>query len=102
MSNIAFRDSSVIIIETGRSAVRANFGLAELLKTPPIEVDARVGLRRSASEEGTSTTLPEAKVNEYLVGQQIDEAVASGNVITIIRPFADGTIKDYTAAEAIW
>ena len=34
MSNIAFRDSSVIIIETGRTKVRAIMGLADLLRLP--------------------------------------------------------------------
>lgn len=102
MSNIAFRDSTVIIIETGRTKVRAVHGLAELLKTPPIEIDARVGLRRSTSGEGTSSNQPELKVNDYLVGKQLEDALASGQDISVIRPFADDTITDYVAAEAIW
>lgn len=36
MSNIAFRDSSVVIVETGRTHVRAIFGLHELLRTPAV------------------------------------------------------------------
>lgn len=102
MSNIAFRDSSVVIIEIGRTSVRAILGLAELLKTPLIEIDARVGLRRSALEEGTSTTRSHAKVNDYLVGQQLDEALSSGQDVVVFWPFKDGGINDYFEAEAIW
>jgi hypothetical protein len=31
---VAFRDSTVIVLETNRTHVRAVLGLAELLKTP--------------------------------------------------------------------
>jgi hypothetical protein len=34
MSN--FRDSSILIIEIGRTAVRAGLGIQELLKTPTV------------------------------------------------------------------
>ena len=33
---IAFRDSTVVVIETGRTLIRAGIGLAELLKTPSL------------------------------------------------------------------
>jgi len=36
MSSIGFRDSSVIIIETGRTVIRGGLGLHELLRTPTI------------------------------------------------------------------
>jgi hypothetical protein len=36
MSSIGFRDSSVIVIETGRTIIRGGFGLHELLRTPTI------------------------------------------------------------------
>lgn len=39
MSSVAFRDSSVIIIETGRTSVRATFGLHELLRLPTVVSD---------------------------------------------------------------
>ena len=102
MSNIAFRDSTVIIIETDRTKVRAVHGLAELLKTPPIELDARVGIRRSTLGEGTSSTQQELKVGDYLVGKQLEDALANGQDISIIQPFTSNAITDYVAAEAIW
>jgi hypothetical protein len=33
MSNLGFRDSSVVIIETSRTAIRGGLGLHELLRT---------------------------------------------------------------------
>ena len=36
MSSIGFRDSSVVIIETGRTIIRGGLGLHELLRTPTI------------------------------------------------------------------
>ena len=32
----AFRDSTVVVIETGRTLIRAGWGLHDLLKTPSI------------------------------------------------------------------
>ena len=36
MSSIGFRDSSVVIIETGRTVIRGGLGLHEILRTPSI------------------------------------------------------------------
>ncbi|EJD07496.1 actin-related protein [Fomitiporia mediterranea MF3/22] len=109
MSNIAFRDSSVVIIETGCTAIRAIRGLAELIERPTVEVEARVGLRRTNEENGfgngqssTSKAHSQPKVNDYLVGRQLDEALAAGMDVVVSWPFEDGGIKDYVAAEALW
>ena len=47
-------------------------------------------------------TKPNASVNSYLVGSQLDEALASGQDILVFWPFGDGGISDWTQAEAIW
>ncbi|TFL05408.1 actin-like ATPase domain-containing protein [Pterulicium gracile] len=120
---MTFRDSNVVIIDTGRTSIKAGLGLHELLKTPTVEIEARVGLRRSASgalPEGTidhathssassSTfsslaqyTIPSASVNDYLVGTQLDEALAAGQDILVSWPFASGNVVDWTQAEALW
>ncbi len=36
MSNLGFRDSSVVIIETSRTAIRCGLGIHELLRTPSV------------------------------------------------------------------
>ena len=41
-------------------------------------------------------------VSSYLVGSQLDEALESGQDISVFWPFADGEISDWTQAEAIW
>lgn len=41
-------------------------------------------------------------MTDYLVGTQLNEALAAGQNISISWPFADGSIKDWTQAEAIW
>ncbi|KAG6910239.1 hypothetical protein DXG01_012374 [Tephrocybe rancida] len=131
---MSFRDLNVVIIETGRTNVRAGLGLHDLLKTPtvanPQEILARVGLRRNASGEylnksqqpitpggnavkkdiGNSSRVsalpqhsePNASVNDYLVGTALDEALAAGQDVSISWPFADGDVRDWTQAEAIW
>jgi actin-related protein 9 len=91
------------------------------------EFPARVGLRRNAPEDTDNDTsytsgidtndclsphnrvsslpqhvYPAAKVNDYLVGTLLDEALAAGQDIAISWPFADGDIRDWTQAEAIW
>ncbi|KAI0794012.1 actin-like ATPase domain-containing protein [Fomes fomentarius] len=108
MSNTSFRDSTVVIIETGRTTIRAGQGLHDLLRLPTIEVPARVGLRRNlVAQNGdngpsTSNAIPQAKVTDYLVGAQLEEALATGQDLIVSWPFAEGGISDYTQAEALW
>ncbi|KAI0060952.1 actin-like ATPase domain-containing protein [Artomyces pyxidatus] len=114
--SLAFRDSSIVIIETSRTTVRAGLGIHDLLRTPSIEIAARVGLRAPAStgdDAGPSASTSRApsamplapsavKVTEYLVGPQLDEALASGQDIIVTWPFVDGQIHDWVQAEALW
>ncbi|KAG7093759.1 hypothetical protein E1B28_007408 [Marasmius oreades] len=119
---MSFRDATVVIIETSRTGIRASLGLHELLKTPSVEIQARVGIRKSvvngeaAQVNGRPQTIastsrisslpqnssPNASVNDYLVGPQLDEALASGQEIVLSWPFADGDVRDWTQAEALW
>ncbi|KAF8159806.1 actin-related protein [Crassisporium funariophilum] len=127
---MSIRDANIIIIEVGRTVVRAGLGLHDLLRLPTVDIPARVGLRRNAFGEhdsvasqlngdtnGTETpfastsratsiypqnTNPSASVNSYLVGTQLDEALANGQDIAIFWPFADGDVSDWIQAEAIW
>lgn len=41
-------------------------------------------------------------MNDYLVGAQLDEALEAGHDILVSWPFADGDIRDWAQAEAIW
>ncbi|KAJ6504873.1 actin-related protein [Mycena vitilis] len=122
---MSFRDSTVVVIETGRTVIRAGLGLHDLLKTPTVEFPARVGLRRNAFTNGAeangksnisedplastsrASSLPQASqrnaaVKDYLVGAQLDEALSTETDIAISWPFADGDVRDWTQAEAIW
>ncbi|PPQ66659.1 hypothetical protein CVT26_009413 [Gymnopilus dilepis] len=115
---MSIRDANVVIIETGRTVVRAGLGLHDLLKTPSVEIPARVGLRRSllgdngdaqtngnansidgptaSTSRATSvypqTSIPKAKVTDYLVGTQLDEALANGQDLIVSWPFAAGVV----------
>ncbi|KDQ26981.1 hypothetical protein PLEOSDRAFT_1066270 [Pleurotus ostreatus PC15] len=115
---MSFRDSTVAIIETGRTVVRAGLGLHDLLRPPSVEFQARVGLRKNGSEptlvspngkqklSKSVSILPQyastALVHDYLVGSQLDEALAAGQDIAVSWPFADGTVRDWVQAEALW
>lgn len=93
------------------------------------EFSARVGLRKNASGEHINSAQqpitpgepvkqavasssrisslpqhfePNASVNDYLVGAQLEEALASGQDVSVSWPFADGDVRDWTQAEAIW
>ncbi|KXN81553.1 SWI/SNF and RSC complexes subunit arp9 [Leucoagaricus sp. SymC.cos] len=121
---MSLRDSNVVIIETSKTVIRAGLGIFELLKTPSVEIPARVGLRRGASGDTNAPTrdgsvfdaatasssraasaMPQpmkAAVTDYLVGQQLDEAIAAGQDVIVSWPFAKGDVVDWTQAEAIW
>lgn len=92
------------------------------------EIQARVGLRaQNAPSEGTygsrltaggsaeaglsaansraASAVPQSqnlKVTDYLVGPQLDDALAQGQEVVVSWPFADGQITDFMQAEALW
>ncbi|KAF8119368.1 hypothetical protein EV363DRAFT_1441762 [Boletus edulis] len=123
----SFRDSSILIIETGRTVVRAGLGIHELLKTPTVEIPARVGLRQTAGEPSSSSITNGKQPSGTGEGSDYWRSLASlsrlsslpfhssttanvnelsslegGNDILVSWPFADGDIRDCTQAEAIW
>ncbi|KAI0705135.1 actin-related protein [Cytidiella melzeri] len=131
MSSGTFRDSAVVVIDTSRTLIRAGHGLHDLLRTPAVvspvsrimyrlhwwlrntqELTARVGLRRAthadsqtngdASGSSSKSRDPNAKVTDYLVGAQLDEALTAGQDIDLYWPFADGDVSDWIQAEALW
>lgn len=60
-----------------------------------------------ASTSRADSTFPRAfaaraAVKDYLVGSQLDDALAKGDDLVLSYPFADGDIKDFTQAEVIW
>lgn len=77
----------------------------------PQEIPARVGIRRSAYTNGEvnpdssgSTLAPPhgAKVTDYLVGEQLNDALAAGQDLAIFWPFEKGDVGDWIQAEALW
>ncbi|PCH44390.1 actin-like ATPase domain-containing protein [Wolfiporia cocos MD-104 SS10] len=117
----SFRDSSIVVLDTGRTTVRAGLGLHDLLRTPSVDIPARVGLPRtlgtngedvsmngeaqsgpSTSHSSSANLIAHAKVTDYLVGSQLDEALASGQDVLVFWPFANADIADWTQAEALW
>ncbi|KZT09917.1 actin-like ATPase domain-containing protein [Laetiporus sulphureus 93-53] len=117
MSSGTFRDSFIVILDTGRTTIRAGLGLHDLLRTPSVDILARVGLPRSffapsdANDNGdiaqgdpsiTKAVIANAKVTDYLVGVQLDEALAGNEDVAIFWPFADGDVSDWEQAEALW
>lgn len=86
------------MIDTSRTSVKAGIGLHDLLKTPSVDIQARVGLRKSDTRTDDALT----KVTSYLVGPQLDQALSSGEDIEIHWPFAEGNVSNWTQAEAIW
>lgn len=69
-----------------------------------LNVPQTIGNSSQDSQPGPSAfKLPSsAKVTDYLVGLQLDEAIAASQDILVSWPFADGNIADWTQAEAIW
>ncbi|KAK2465672.1 hypothetical protein APHAL10511_002216 [Amanita phalloides] len=85
---MSFRDANIIIIDTCRTRVCAGIGLSELLRRPTVEILARVG--------STPTR------TDLLVGTQLDDALSTDQDIRLSWPFADGDIRDWSQAEALW
>ncbi len=45
MSNVSFRDSSIVIIDTSRTLIRAGLGLGDLLRTPSVVRNSYVRMK---------------------------------------------------------
>ncbi|CAE6460282.1 unnamed protein product [Rhizoctonia solani] len=108
---MSFRDSTVVIIDTGRSTIKAGQGIHELLRTPTVDIPARVARRKNAvapkEENSAEGEAPKPlRPSSYLVGPQIDEALANGEELDIFWPFEGGdkagAVSDWTQAEALW
>ena len=61
----------------------------------------------SASTSRAASAAPQAqpqtlKITDYLVGHQLDDALAAGQELVISWPFAEGQILDFMQAEALW
>jgi actin-related protein 9 len=59
----------------------------------------------SAANSRAASAAPQSqnlKVTDYLVGPQLDDALAAGQEIVVSWPFANGEIKDFMQAEALW
>ena len=56
----------------------------------------------STSKAANGITVPNVKVTDYLVGTQLDEALAAGQDVVEYWPFAEADISDWTQAEALW
>lgn len=68
-------------------------------KLAPGEAGPSGSTSRAASAVPQPQTL---KVTDYLVGHQLDDALAAGQDLVISWPFADGQIYDFMQAEALW
>jgi actin-related protein 9 len=63
------------------------------------------GPSTSTSTSRAASAAPQAqtlKVTDYLVGPQLDDALAAGHEIVVSWPFANGHITDFMQAEALW
>lgn len=58
-----------------------------------------IGPRRSSLPQFKD---PKAQPHDYLVGTQLEEAIAAGQDIIVSWPFADNDVFDMTQAEALW
>ena len=57
----------------------------------------------STSRAASAAPQPQSlKVTDYLVGPQLDDALAAGQELVISWPFADGRVSDFMQAEALW
>jgi actin-related protein 9 len=59
----------------------------------------------SAANSRAASAAPQSqnpKITDYLVGPQLDDALAAGQEIVVSWPFSDGEIKDFMQAEALW
>ncbi|KAG8895808.1 hypothetical protein FRB99_000346 [Tulasnella sp. 403] len=113
-----FKESTIVIIDTGKRVIKAGRGLHDLLPAPTVSLQARVGLRKAdatrfrngtgameVEDPSASSSLPLPKglrPSNYLVGHLLDEAIAAGEDVELWWPFDNGSVKDWTQAEALW
>ena len=80
---------------------QANGRLAAKLNDP-LDVQPSASTSRAASTMPQPQPVLTARVTDYLVGPQLDDALSAGPDLVVSWPFADGEISDWTQAEALW
>lgn len=80
---------------------QANGRLAAKLNDP-LDVQPSASTSRAASTMPQPQPVLTARVTDYLVGPQLDDALSAGQDLVVSWPFADGEISDWTQAEALW
>ncbi|QSL65318.1 hypothetical protein MERGE_002628 [Pneumocystis wakefieldiae] len=93
-----FRDENIIVIHVGSYRTRAILGLYESLTPPTVKILTRVGIRRGLNNGAGEKNSEE----NYLVGEDLDQALVSNKDIEIIWPIKQGVVKNWKALEAIW
>ncbi|KAL7409907.1 actin-domain-containing protein [Mrakia frigida] len=105
-----FKGARVIIIDSSPDFIRGIHGLDELLKTPSFEMPARVGRRKTQPDEskmdvdvaGPSSS-KKAKVSSYLVGKDLEDALAAGEELEVTWPLrGKDAWSDWRSIEALW
>lgn len=80
--------------------ILARVGLPKALLANTTNGDAQSTPSTSKAVNGIA--VPNVKVTDYLVGNQLEEALAAGQDIVEYWPFAEADISDWTQAEALW
>lgn len=86
------------VIHVGSYRTRAILGLYESLTPPTVKILTRVGIRRGLNNGAGEKNSEE----NYLVGEDLDQALVSNKDIEIIWPIKQGVVKNWKALEAIW
>ncbi|KAG9018476.1 hypothetical protein FRB93_000179 [Tulasnella sp. JGI-2019a] len=115
-----FKENTIVVIDTGRRNIYAGRGLHDFIQLPSVLLQARVGLRKSdisrlingadaidgmetlGSSSGQAAPPKGLRPSNYLVGRQLDQALADEEDIEVYWPFEEGKIADWVQAEALW
>ncbi|KAL9938967.1 hypothetical protein V8E36_001780, partial [Tilletia maclaganii] len=107
------RESKCLIIVHGGYSIRAGMGLHDLFQKPSVTLNARVGLSRAwlrqrrrpvnSGSAQSSAEVPPPQASDYLVGQALDDALASNPAdIIVYRPLQGSHVADWQQLIALW
>lgn len=87
--------------------------LGEIFYKPQLQFEAKVGVKTSTLEGIAKGDLDDSmdtdekqpmrlRPSSYLVGQQLEDTLLTGEEVVISYPWRDGRIQDWIGAEALW
>lgn len=98
------RESRSVVILHGSHSIHALYGInSEVYHRPSVTVKAKVGISKTWIQERSHLhTLPLPDVADYIVGKELEQLEAQGEIQYLIWPMRERKVVGWKGLIALW